>query len=73
MEMTKGATVDLSRARWRKSSRCDNSGPNCVEVAFVAGAVALRDSKNPGGPALIFTPDEWTAFVGGVMDGEFDL
>jgi hypothetical protein len=73
VEQIKSLTVDLSKARWKKSRRCDNSGPNCVEVAFVGGAVALRDSKDPAGPALIFTPDEWDAFVGGVNDGEFDL
>jgi hypothetical protein len=44
-----------------------------VEVAFVGGAIAVRDSKNPIGPVLIFTPDEWDAFVAGAKDGEFDL
>jgi hypothetical protein len=44
-----------------------------VEVAFVGGAVAVRDSKNQSGPSLIFTPAEWDAFVGGAKDGEFDL
>jgi len=42
-------------------------------VAFAGGAIAVRDSKNSTGPALIFTPDEWDAFVGGARDGEFDL
>jgi hypothetical protein len=42
-----------------------------VEVAFVGGQVAVRDSKNPTGPALVFTAAEWTAFVGGVTAGEF--
>ena len=46
---------------------------NCVEVAFISGAIAVRDSKNPTGPALVFTPGEWDAFVGGAKDGEFDL
>jgi hypothetical protein len=44
-----------------------------VEVAFVDGAIAVRDSKNQSGPVLIFTPQEWDAFVGGAKDGEFDL
>ncbi|MGH2599998.1 MAG: DUF397 domain-containing protein, partial [Dehalococcoidia bacterium] len=35
--------------------------------------VAVRDSKNPDGPALAFTHAEWAAFVGGVQDGEFNL
>jgi hypothetical protein len=44
-----------------------------VEVAFVGGAIAVRDSKNPAGPALVFTSEEWDAFVAGAKDGEFDL
>jgi hypothetical protein len=43
-----------------------------VEVAFVDGQVAVRDSKNPTGPTLVFTAAEWTAFVGGVAAGEFE-
>ena len=70
---TKGFRVDLSRAAWYKSSRSGPNCDNCVEVAFVSGAIAVRDSKDPGGAALIFTPDEWDAFVGGAKDGEFDL
>nr|WP_228537886.1 DUF397 domain-containing protein [Nocardia sp. XZ_19_231] len=49
------------------------TGDGNVEVAMLAeGHVALRDSKNPEGPVLIFTPSEWTAFTAGVHDGEFD-
>lgn len=74
MEMeAKGFCVDLTRATWRKSSRSGPNCDNCVEVAFVGGAIAVRDSKNPSGAALLFTPDEWDAFVGGTRDGEFDL
>jgi hypothetical protein len=44
-----------------------------VEVAHLdGGLVGVRDSKNPGGPALVFTPGEWDAFTGGVTDGEFN-
>lgn len=64
--------VDLSRAAWRKSSRSNGSGA-CVEVAAVDGVIAVRDSKNPTGPALVFTAAEWKAFVAGARDGEFDL
>jgi hypothetical protein len=70
---TKGFRVDLSRAQWFKSVRSGPNCDNCVEVAFVGEAIAVRDSKNPAGPALIFTPAEWDAFVGGAKDGEFDL
>jgi hypothetical protein len=65
-------TIDLSGAQWFKSSR-SHSGKECVEVAWLkAGHVGVRDSKNPDGPALVFTPGEWTAFTGGVKEGEFD-
>jgi Domain of unknown function (DUF397) len=63
--------VDLSRATWRKSTRSGNNG--CVEVAFVEDRVAVRDSKDRGGPVLVFTAHEWEAFVGGVRTGEFEL
>lgn len=66
--------IDLGKAVWRKSSRSNgNGGNNCVSVAFLSdGATAVRDSKNPSGPALLFTRAEWDAFLGGVKDGEFD-
>ncbi|MGP3933481.1 DUF397 domain-containing protein [Nonomuraea sp. KM88] len=65
--------ADLSQAAWRKSSYSGGNGGNCVEVASnLPGLVAVRDSKNPNGPALIFTPAEWDAFLGGVKLGEFD-
>lgn len=69
----KGFRVDLTHAQWYKSTRSGPNCDNCVEVAFVGGAIALRDSKNPTGPALIFTPAEWDAFVEGAKDGEFDI
>jgi Domain of unknown function (DUF397) len=66
--------MDLSRAEWRKSSWSGGNGGDCVEVARnLPGAVAVRDSKDPDGPMLTFTPDEWVAFTAGIKTGEFDL
>jgi hypothetical protein len=64
----------LARAAWRTSSRSQVS--NCVEVAPLgkgATAVALRDSKDRGGPVLVFDRDRWLGFIAGTKDGEFDL
>ena len=64
---------NLSTAVWRKSSRSNgNGGANCVEVAVLDTAVAVRDSKDPQGPALVFAAIEWDAFVDGAKDGRFD-
>jgi hypothetical protein len=66
--------VDLEGAQWRKSSYSGGSGGNCVEVARNRpGIVAVRDSKDPHGPNLIFTPAEWDTSTAGVSEGEFDL
>ena len=70
--------MDLTGARWRKSSYSSSNGGNCVEVAAVARSgsarvVAVRDSKDPDGPVLAFTHAEWQAFVRGVQAGELDL
>jgi hypothetical protein len=59
-------------AAWRKSSRSHPYGNNCVEVAQLTDGVAVRDSKDRSGPALLFTPAEWDAFLAGAKDGEFD-
>ena len=65
---------DLSRAVWRKSSKSNGQGGACVEVANnLPGIVAVRDSKNPDAPALVFTHAEWEAFLDGVSKKEFDL
>ena len=70
---TKGFRLDLGDARWFKSRRSGPNCDNCVEVAFVDGAIAVRDSKRPDGSILLFTQEEWDAFVWGAKDGEFDL
>jgi hypothetical protein len=54
--------LDLSRAEWRKSSYSGNSG-NCVEVADLGQAVAVRDSKDREEAVLMFPADEWRAFI----------
>jgi hypothetical protein len=69
----KGFPLDLSNARWMRTTHGAPDRDNSVEVAFVDQAIAVRDAKNPDGPALIFTAAEWDAFVGGAKDGEFDL
>jgi hypothetical protein len=70
-------------ARWRTATASVNS--NCVEVAFSEvtvladgawenrGRVEVRDSKDPAGPVLVFTPHEWRCFLDGVRRDEFDL
>ncbi len=72
--MIKGSALglELARMHWCKSSHSGTAG-NCVEVADLHdGHRAVRDSKNPTGPALIFTPADWAAFTAGVRAGEFD-
>ncbi len=65
--------TDLTSAPWRKSSHSGGNGGNCVEAApgFLPGAVPVRDSKDPEGPALLFDADAFTAFVTAVKAGEF--
>jgi Domain of unknown function (DUF397) len=58
---------------WQKSRRSNPSG-NCVELALLpaGGGVAIRNSRDRAGPALVYTLDEIAAFLGGVLDGDFD-
>ena len=69
-----GACVEVAhvRAQWRKSSRSGGNGA-CVEVAHLPEAVAVRDSKDPAGPKLIFTPADWRAFVSTVAEGRAEF
>ena len=55
--------MDLTSVSWRKSTYSGANGGNCIEVADLPGTVAVRDSKDPDGPALLFTPAEWAAFT----------
>ncbi|GAB0101166.1 hypothetical protein JMUB6875_01300 [Nocardia sp. JMUB6875] len=64
--------IEWSELEWRKSTYSGGSGGECVEVAFAADQVGVRDSKDPAGPALVFAGREWDAFTAGVRDGEFD-
>jgi hypothetical protein len=61
-------------AMWRRSSYSSGNGGNCVEVCTgKPDAVAVRDSKNPGGPELAFPPAAWSEFIEGIKHGEFEL
>jgi hypothetical protein len=57
---------------WRKSSYSGSNGGDCVEIADnLPGVVAVRDSKEPGGPVLAFTLEDWQAFTIAIRTGEF--
>jgi Domain of unknown function (DUF397) len=62
--------TERSSIAWRRSSRCANN--TCVEVALLDDQIMVRDAKNPRGPVLRFTPTEWSAFLDGARNGEFD-
>jgi hypothetical protein len=63
---------ELPALTWQKSRRSNPSG-NCVEMASLpGGGIAVRNSRDPNGPALIYTLDEITAFIAGARDGDFD-
>jgi hypothetical protein len=75
-DVTNGTpTMKLTRVpgtRWVKSSYSGPTGGNCVEVTSLAdGKVAVRDSRHPSGPALVFPAPEWDAFTGEAKNGEF--
>ncbi len=56
---------------WKRSKSCADTA--CVEFHYIQGGVAVRDSKDPEGPVLTFTKDEWRAFIEGAVAGEFDV
>jgi hypothetical protein len=57
---------------WWKSSYSSDSD-NCVEVRVIPGGIVLRNSKDPDGPRVTYTEEEWDAFLKGAADGEFNL
>ncbi|WP_326797990.1 DUF397 domain-containing protein [Streptomyces sp. NBC_01808] len=66
---------DLTNATWAKSA-LSSGGQNCLEVAFIDGVVALRDSKDIGNPeaqVLILSEDDYRAFTGGIQNGQSNL
>lgn len=76
--------MDLINLPWRKSSFSGANGGDCVEVAELGitshrpehkrdATHAVRDSRDPSGPVLYFTPGEWEAFLRGVKASEFDI
>lgn len=64
---------DAERAglAWLKAQSSGANG-QCIEIASTAGKIALRDSKDPEGPILVYTPGEFRAFLDGARNGEFD-
>jgi len=72
MDIQNGMSADRLGAVWRKSSASNASG-SCVEVAALPGGeIAVRNSRHPAGPALIYRRDEMAAFLAGAKNGEFD-
>jgi Domain of unknown function (DUF397) len=73
MQITNGvAATELGQLTWRKSTASNPSG-NCVEVAELPdGQIAVRNSRYPDGPALVYTHAEIAAFLAGVRNGEFN-
>jgi Domain of unknown function (DUF397) len=76
MGTAKTGKITLSQAEraalaWLKAQSSSHNG-QCVEVAAAAGKIAIRDSKDPDGPILVYTPTEFKAFLNGARNGEFD-
>ncbi|MFF6882117.1 DUF397 domain-containing protein [Streptomyces sp. NPDC012421] len=59
----------LGVATWRKSSHSGDTGGHCIEFADLAAHIAVRDSKNPEGPAFLASPAAFTAFVSAAAEG----
>ncbi|WP_242905633.1 DUF397 domain-containing protein [Actinomadura terrae] len=61
--------VEVAALTWREASRSNTSGGDCVEVAPLSGTIGVRDSKDPQGPVLEFTPVEMAALFERVRAG----
>ena len=59
----------LSKATWRKASQSGENGGDCVELAALPGTVAVRDSKDPGGPVLLLPRATLREAVRAASDG----
>jgi len=67
-------SLDLSAAKWRKSSHSNGEGGSCVEVADgFPGVQPVRDSKDPDGPALVFSAAAWSAFITDIKADRFPV
>ncbi|MGW0435218.1 DUF397 domain-containing protein [Micromonospora sp. NPDC003197] len=69
-------STPLGMVAWHVSTRSGNGSGNCVEAGSVrdgSGRYAVRDSKDRGGPILVFADGGWGAFLAGLKHGEFDL
>lgn len=67
---------ELAGIHWKTSSRSQSEGGQCVEAGTLAdgsGRVAVRHSHHPEGSTIVYTGAEWTAFLAGAKDGEFDF
>lgn len=76
MNVAKTGNTTLSASEresltWLKARSSTVNG-HCIEIASTAGNIAIRDSKDPDGPILVYTPSEFRAFLDGVRNGEFD-
>jgi hypothetical protein len=76
MDAAKIEKITLSEAEraglaWIKAQSSTHNG-QCVEIASTADKIAMRDSKDPNGPILIYTPAEFRAFLDRARNGEFD-
>ncbi|SPT58794.1 DUF397 domain-containing protein [Actinomadura madurae] len=66
------STSHLSSAAWRKSSRSDSSGGDCVELAEIMTGIVVRDSKDPDGPRLAFGRAAFGALARDIRAGRYD-